>query len=85
MTTDLLASLVAEAWPNAFTAVNIMAGFKKTGIHPLNPGEVTNQQLAPSKAFCSQSVVSNPEKVNPSDSLIFSQEKEALYQQYFEK
>jgi len=85
VTTDILASLVAEAWPNAFTAVNIMAGFKKTGIYPLNPGEVTDRQLAPSKAFCSQSVVSNLEKVNPSNSLIFSQEKEALYQRRFEE
>ena len=31
---------MAEAWPNAFTAVNIMAGFKKTGVYPLNPGKL---------------------------------------------
>ena len=37
--TDVLALLVAKAWPNAFTAVNIMGGFKKTGVYPLNPGE----------------------------------------------
>ena len=27
-----------------------MSGFKKCGIHPLNPGEVSDRQLAPSKA-----------------------------------
>ena len=79
MTPDALASLVAEAWPNAFTTVNIMAGFKKTGIYPLNLGEVTDQQLAPSKAVCSQSVASN------TDPPMFSKEKEALYQRRFEE
>ena len=42
VTTDVLVSLVAEAWPDAFTVMNIMAGFKKTGVYPLNPGEVTD-------------------------------------------
>ena len=45
ITNDVLASLVAEAWPKAFTAVNVMASFKKTGVYPLNPGKVTNRQL----------------------------------------
>ena len=54
VTTDKLAFLVAEAWPHSFTSVNIMSGFKKTGVYPLNPGEVSDRQLAPSKALCSQ-------------------------------
>jgi len=74
VTPDMLASLVAEAWPSSFTPVNIMAGFKKTGVYPLNPAEVTDRQLAPSKAVCSQSAVSN------SDPPVFSKEREALYQ-----
>jgi hypothetical protein len=36
VTTDKLASLVAEAWPMSFTSLNIMAGFKKCGIFPFN-------------------------------------------------
>ena len=38
ITNDKLASLVAEAWPHSFTAVNIMSGFKKCGVFPINPG-----------------------------------------------
>ena len=74
VTTDVLASLVAEAWPDAFTTVNFMAGFKKTGIYPLNPVEVTDQQLAPSKAFCLTSTASNPGKDEVSKLCLFSKE-----------
>ena len=35
ITSDKLASLVAEAWPLSLTPLNIMAGFKKTGIYPI--------------------------------------------------
>ena len=31
--------------------VIIMGGFKKCGIYPINPSEVSDRQLAPSKAF----------------------------------
>lgn len=41
-------SLVAEAWPVSYTALNVMAGFKKCGIFPLNPSQVTDKQLMPS-------------------------------------
>ena len=51
VTADKLASLVAEAWPTSFTNVNIMSGFKKTGIYPLNSGKVSDHQLAPSTSF----------------------------------
>ena len=49
VTTEVIASLLATAWAQAVTPVNIMAGFKKCGVYPLNPGEVTNRQIAPSK------------------------------------
>ena len=55
ITTDQIASLVGTAWPQALTAVNIMSGFKKCGIYPLNAGEVTDRQLAPSTLFNSSS------------------------------
>lgn len=51
VTPEKLASLVAEAWPRALTPVNVMAGFKKAGIHPLNPSEVSDRQLGPSKVY----------------------------------
>ena len=50
VTTDKLALLVVEAWPFEYTALNIMAGFKKMWNFPINPSEVTNQQTMQSKA-----------------------------------
>ena len=51
ITPEKLALLVAEAWPTTFTPVNIMAGFKKAGVHPLNPGVVSDRQIAHSKVY----------------------------------
>ena len=53
VTVEVLASLVSEAYAGSFTPVNIMKGFKKTGIWPINPGEVTDRQIIPSKALSS--------------------------------
>lgn len=50
ITTDILASMVGQAFPNAFTPVNVLSGFKKTGIYPFNPSAVDDKQLAPSNA-----------------------------------
>ncbi len=50
ITTDAIASLLAEAWPRSITPVNIMSGFKKCGTYPLNPGEIDDRDLSPSKA-----------------------------------
>ena len=41
-----------------------MSGFKKCGIYPLNPGEVTDQQIAPSKATEQPQSVSVPSPSN---------------------
>ena len=49
--TVILASMVGQAYPTAFTPVNILSGFKKTGIYPFNPSSVYNRQLAPSNAL----------------------------------
>ena len=58
ITTDVIAALVAVAWPQSVTPVNIMAGFKKCGAYPLNPGEVTDRQIAPSNIFRTEKEVS---------------------------
>ena len=42
ITSEVIASLVSETWPHSFTALNIMTGFKKTGIFPINPGEISD-------------------------------------------
>ena len=49
--TGILASMVGQAYPTAFTSVNILSGFKKTGIYPFNRSSVDDRQLAPSNAF----------------------------------
>ena len=59
ITSNELASLVAEAWPQSHTPLNVMSGFKKSGIFPLNPSEVTDRQIAPSKLFQQQSTKSS--------------------------
>ena len=45
-----LASLLAIAWPQSMTPINIMSGFRKCGIYPLNPGVIDDRQMAPSRA-----------------------------------
>ena len=51
ITTDLIASLIGSAWPSSHTPVNIMSGYRKSGVYPLNPGAIDDRDLAPSKAF----------------------------------
>ena len=46
-----LASLIGIAWPLALTPSNIISGFTKTGIFPLNPGRITDAQKAPSTVY----------------------------------
>ena len=50
ITTDVIASLLSQAWPESITPVNIMGGFRKCGIFPLNPGTISDRQLAVSAA-----------------------------------
>jgi hypothetical protein len=51
ITEDILSSLVGNALGQSHTPINIFSGFKKAGIYPFNPGEVSDRQLAPSKAL----------------------------------
>ena len=53
ITSESITGLVGEAWANSITPVSIVSGFKKSGIFPLNPSEVSDRMLAPS-------IVSNP-------------------------
>ena len=97
ITSDVIATLVAEAWPMSLTPVNIMGGFKKCGIYPINPGEVRDRQLAPSKALQPQKpsqVGSESEKIkqleSSSDSPVagnelFTPEEEVLYKRRYDE
>ena len=51
ITTEVIAAFLGKAWLLSVTPVNVMAGFKKSGSYPLNPGAVHDRQLMPSKAF----------------------------------
>ena len=70
VTEDILASLVGQAFGQSHTPLNILSGFKKTGIYPFNPGEISDRQLAPSSALRKQA----PQVPT------FSQEQVALFE-----
>ena len=55
ITADILASMVAKAFSNSLTPVNIMGGFKRSGVWPINPGEATDRRIDPSTALRNQS------------------------------
>ena len=90
----MIASLVAIVWPQSFTPVNIMAGFKKCGNYPLNPGEVTDCHIAPSKMFASKQTTPVPQEdssdesrvgaLSASASVSFS-DLEAVYRKRYEE
>ena len=73
--------MVGEAYPTAFTPVNILSGFKKMGIYPLNPSSVDDRQLAPSSALSTS--VRTAEKQPRSEGelqpiLFFTRERDAF-------
>lgn len=86
VTPEILSSLVADAWMPSLTTLNIMSGFRKCGLFPLNPSAVDDRSMAPSKAFirnresaaitvpntdtCMNSVPSSP---------VFTKEQEELF------
>ena len=67
ITPTILAPTVAEALTNSLTPLNILSGFKKCAIHPLNPGEVKDRQLAPSKAVRFKQSESTPQDASKSE------------------
>ena len=89
ITADVLASLVGRAYPTAFTVpVNVLSGFKKTGIYPFNPSSVDDQQLAPSNALSTtpNSVCTSLEQPEGEPQpMLFSPEKEIRFQKRFEE
>ena len=90
ITTDAIASLVAVAWPNSVTPINIMSGFKKCGVYPLNPGEITDRQIAPSNTtFCSKkdrvSQMVNEFELDVSTQQQSNDEKESLYRKRYDE
>lgn len=89
VTSDVLASLVAEAWPSSFTLLNIMGGFKKCGLFPFNPSAVNDRQSAPSKAFQATPIPTSEdpmcETTDEPSSPLFTKEQEILYLKRYEE
>lgn len=93
ITNDKLALLVATAWPNSLTPNNIMGGFKKTGIFPLNSGAIDDRNLAPSKAVnykppideVASGQLSQVEETATGDCALFTPEQEKLFEQRFQE
>lgn len=83
ITSDVISSLVAEAWPNSLTPINIMSGFRKTGIFPMNPGEIDDRDLAPSKALHYHKP--KPDVGSDADSTLFTTEQQKLYEQRYQE
>ena len=84
VTVDVLASLVGKAWSQSLTPINIMSGFRKCGIYPLNLGQIDDRQLAPSKVF-SKSADQLEKPSAKSDTIQFTEKEETLYQKQFEE
>ena len=90
ITTDVLASIVAETYPMPFTPVN-MSGFKMCGIWPINPSEVTDRHIAPATTLHVETkvqdstCVSKTDKSAPEGSPLFTPEQGALYQKRYEE
>ena len=78
ITSDVIALLVGEAWPQALTPLNIMGGFRKCGIYPLNPGAVTDRQLAPSLATTTLTHSQSDFTLTKGTAQRFSQEQVAI-------
>lgn len=51
ITSEVIASLVGDTWAQSVTPMKILSGFKKSGISPFNPSEVSDRMLAPAKVF----------------------------------
>ena len=85
ITSSVIASLIGEVWPQSLTPLNIMGGFRKCGIYPLNPGNVTDRQLGPSRPFASLLHSRSDCSLNKAAVQQFSKEEEALFTKRFEE
>jgi hypothetical protein len=77
ITSEVIASLVGETWAQSATPVNILSGFKKCVISPLNPSEIYDRMLAPFTALNASS--DSATSATPT----FSVEQISLYEQRF--
>ena len=94
ITADVLALMVGQAYQTAFTPVNVLSGFRKTGIYPFNPSSVDDQKLAPSTALTTpttapasseQSLPEVEDESSDGQPMLFSPEKEKHFACQFEE
>ena len=69
-TTEDVPEVIAQAWPQSLTPINLMSGFRKTGIHPLNPGCIHDRECAPSKGIAPEVELEVSDSANSSENSI---------------
>ena len=79
ITSEVIALLVCDAWAHSITPVNILGGFKKTGISPFNPSAVDDRMLAPAKVF----KPTNDDSSSYTRNTSFSTEQHSLFEKRF--
>lgn len=89
ITTDILASMVGEAYFLSFTPLNIMSGLKKLGVWPINPGEAIDWctdalRVEPPPPHTDPSTP-NPANVIQEGSPLFTPQVGALYMKRFKE
>jgi hypothetical protein len=85
ITTDVLASLVGKAWPQSLTPLNILSGFRKCGIYPFNPGEVSDRQTAPSRGVTPQPQQDSQCISGSPNSPLFTEQQEAIFKKRYQE
>ena len=85
ITADVIASLIVEVWPQSMIPLNIMGGFRKCGIYPLNPGAVTDLQLASLHTKCTLLRSQSDYILHKVAAKPFSKEQEILLKKRFEE
>ena len=74
ITPDVLASLVAEAYPHSIMPLDTRSGFRKCGMYSINPGAVSNSEVASS---------GDPSFIPSSPP--FTSEQQALHEPWFKE
>ena len=83
ITTFQFSQLFAKAWSNGMTILNIVSGFRKTGIYPFNPQavleciETSSNQDLPGEA--GQSVESSVSQFSEAQTILFTERYENGY------
>ena len=60
-------SIACKVYDHALSPTNLRSAFKKSGIFPLNPSEISMDVIAPSLVYKGQEIIQNTDKQNTSE------------------